>query len=349
MDQITSKIKPSRVTIEDVAKRAGVSIKTVSRVTNNEPNVRPATRAKVMRAISDLDYLPDPSARSLASRRSNLVGLLYDNPSASYLVSIQEGALRASRAAGYDLVIHPCDYQDENLGPELERMIRQSNIDGLVLTPPLSDMPGIVGLLDKLKTPFVRVAPADENDRDRAVYTNDREVCAEMTCYLHSLGHDKIGFLIGHPDHGAVLKRYDGYVQGMRECGLQLRKEFVVQGFNSFESGIECARKLLTADDRPTAIFASNDDMAAGVIHVAHELELDIPRDLSVAGFDDVPLASQLWPSLTTIRQPMKAMAATATELLLINMGRSRGTAKPELTIPAELIVRRSSGPAPGR
>ena len=347
MDQITSKIRTSRVTIADVAERAGVSIKTVSRVTNNEPNVRPATRAKVIRAIADLDYLPDPSARSLASRRSHLVGLLYDNPSASYLVSIQNGALRASRAAGYDLIIHPCDYRADSLAVDLERMVRQSNVDGLVLTPPLSDMPGIVGLLDRLKTPFVRVAPADGDDRDRAVYTNDESVCAEMTRYLHSLGHERIGFIIGHPDHGAVLKRFDGYRQGMHECGLDMHEDLVAQGYNSFESGLECAHALLGTARRPTAIFASNDDMAAGVIRVAHELGLRVPDELSVAGFDDVPLASQLWPPLTTIRQPMEAMAKTAAELLLLNMGRHSDGHEPERTIASELIVRESTGPAP--
>lgn len=345
MDRITTKLGARAATIADVARVAGVSIKTVSRVTNNEPNVRDSTRAKVLRAVDELDYRPNASARSLASRRSYLVGLLYDNPSASYLVSIQDGALKASRAAGYDLIIHPCSYQDRSLGEEIETMIRQAKVDGLVLTPPLSDMKGIVSLLDEIGIPYVRVAPAEPDDTQRAVYTNDEAVCAEMTRYLFELGHENIGFVVGHPDHGAVLKRYDGYKKGLAECGLQLDERLIAQGYNSFESGVQCAKKLLSLRARPSAIFASNDDMAAGVIRVAHEMGLAIPGELSVAGFDDIPLSRQLWPALTTIRQPMAAMAATATELLLSNIDDKPLAPEFVTTIPSELVIRDSTGP----
>ncbi|MDH3589450.1 MAG: LacI family DNA-binding transcriptional regulator [Gammaproteobacteria bacterium] len=334
----------ARPTIADVARLAGVSIKTVSRVANNEPNVRDGTRKKVLEVIADLNYLPNPSARSLASRRSFLIGLLYDNPSASYLVNIQDGALKTSRATGYDLIIHPCVYKDPNLTTELQMMIAQSKVDGLVLTPPLSDMDSVVNLLDELGMPFVRVAPADRSDTGRAIYTNDSETCAEMTAYLHSLGHEDIAFIIGHPDHGAVAQRFDGYQAGMKKCGLTVRKDFIAQGYNSFESGVDCAKQLLSLKRPPTAIFASNDDMAAGVIKEAHDRGLAIPGDLSVAGFDDIPLASYLWPALTTVRQPIQQMAASAAELLLTKLG-ARDDGEIESVVKSELVIRESTGP----
>lgn len=334
-------------TIADVARRAGVSIKTVSRVTNNEPNVRDETRAKVMRAVAELGYQPNLSARSLASRRTFLVGLLYDNPSASYLVGVQNGALKASRAAGYDLIIHPCDYTEEGLEREIDAILRQAKVDGFVLTPPLSDRESLVAMLERRGTAFSLVAPATQDYSERAIYTNDAEICAELTRYLHSLGHERIGFVVGHPDHGAVLKRYDGYRRGLADSGLELDETIVAQGYNSFESGLACARELLARDPTPTAIFASNDDMAAGVLRAAQEAGLHIPEDLSIAGFDDIPLARQLWPALTTVRQPIAAMAEAATMLVLEQLGQLREQDPIDTIIPSQIMVRESTGPAP--
>jgi LacI family transcriptional regulator len=223
-------------------------------------------------------------------------------------------------------------------------MITQSNIDGLVLTPPLSDMDDVVSMLTDIGMPFVRIAPADSNDIENSIYTNDEQACAEMTTYLHSLGHTDIGFIIGHPDHGAVGHRYRGYKSGLEQCGLVLRKKLIAQGYNSFESGIDCAVELLDLDKPPTAIFASNDDMAAGVIKVAHDRGMRIPADLSVAGFDDIPLASYIWPALTTIRQPIQKMASAAANLLMMKLGDQQRDI--EMTIESELVIRESTGPA---
>jgi LacI family transcriptional regulator len=336
----------ANTTIEDVAKRAKVSIKTVSRVINNEAHVREKTRLKVERAIQKLGYRPNVSARSLASTRSYLIGLLYDNHSASYLIEIQNGALRTSRAQGYDLVIHPCHYEDPQLVDSISSIIRSRAVDGLILTPPLSDMQPLLQSLDKADVAFALIAPANAADDDRSIYTNDQEACAEMTRYLASLGHRRIGFVIGHPDHGAVGNRYLGYRDGLKSSGMKFDRSLVQQGYNSFESGEKCGRRLLNREDRPTAIFAANDDMAAGVMKAAHEMGLSIPGDLSVAGFDDVPLARYIWPSLTTIRQPMDEMAVQATALL---MNQIRGNTDDEIehTIPSTLVIRESTGPAP--
>jgi LacI family transcriptional regulator len=342
----------SKPTIEDVAKLAGVSIKTVSRVVNNEANVRDATRARVQRAIAELNYSPNQSARSLASRRSYLIGLLYDDPSlyeipsSSYVISIQEGVLKACKDRKYDLLIHPCVYQDRRIAAEIQSLIEHSRLDGLVLAPPLSDMTRIIRAIEASGTPLARIAPGSRGGQHPMVRTNDREVAAAMTQYLASLGHERIAFITGHKDHKAVANRYLGYEDAIRESGQKLQTRFVCAGDNSFKSGEHCAASLLETRTPPTAIFASNDDMAAGVLRVAQRLGLRVPGDLSVAGFDDIPLAQQVFPSLTTIRQPLAQMAELATSMLI--EGLEGGPASPEPhSIDSTLVIRDSTGPVP--
>ena len=211
-------------------------------------------------------------------------------------------------------------------------------------------MKTLKALLEEQSVPLVRIAPAEHADDRRSVYTNDRESCAKMTEQLAGLGHARIGFIVGNPDHAAVADRFQGYRDGLRKCGLTLDRKLVAQGYNSYDSGVECARKLLQlpAPKRPTAIFASNDEMAAGVLAVAHGLGLAIPEDLSVVGFDDVPLASQVWPALTTIRQPIPAMAAQAAELLLRQL-RGEPYDHSGHVVESALMFRQSHGPSRDR
>jgi len=337
----------SKATINHVAQRAGVSIKTVSRVVNNEPNVSPATREKVLKAVEELAYQPNPSARSLAGKRTFVLGLLYDNPSANYVIDVQNGALAASRAQGYDLLIHPCDHRSPTLIQEVTGLLDQSRVDGLILTPPLSDLSAVLERLIASKLPFVRIAPAVDKHLSPYVATNDRDAAYQMTLQLLTLGHQRIGFICGHPDHQAVAGRYQGYCAALGDHGIEVQEKYVVQGYNSFESGEQAARKLLALTPRPTAIFAANDDMAAGTMMVAHQLGLNIPNDISVAGFDDTPVAHQIWPSLTTVRQPIQTMAQTAAELLLTQVqGKKLPSADTELE--SSLILRDSTGPVLG-
>lgn len=340
----------TNATIHDVAAQARVSIKTVSRVINNVKTVQPQTRERVMRVIRKLDYHPNPSARGLGGSRSYLIGLLYDNSCAYYATGVLAGVLETCRAARYQVVLHPCDYEAPTLAAEISRNVRQSRADGVIVTPPLSDMRTVIDALEEQSIPFVRIAPAEHTNDLHCVFTNDRESCAKMTEQLASLGHKRIGFVVGNPDHAAVADRYRGYRDGLRACGLQLDKKLVVQGYNSYNSGAECGRKLLNlpAAKRPTAIFASNDEMAAGVLAVAHGMGLAVPEDLSVAGFDDVPLASQVWPALTTIRQPIPVMSARAAELLLRQL-RGEPDDRSGHIVESTLTFRQSTGPAPNR
>jgi LacI family transcriptional regulator len=340
----------ANATIIDVAKHAGVSIKTVSRVINDVKTVKPQIRERVMRAIQKLDYHPNPSARGLGGNRSYLLGLLYDISCGYYATSVLAGAMERSRAAKYQIVMQPCDYNADSLADDICRSLRQSRADGVILTPPLSDLSAVTEAIESLDIPFVKIAPGKHTDTYRSVCTNDRESCASMTEQLAALGHQRIGFIIGNPDHAAVMDRYRGYLDGLESSGLRLDKTLVVQGYNSHASGVQSARKLLNVAPakRPTAIFASNDEMAAGALTVAHSLGLGVPEDISIVGFDDAPLASQVWPALTTIRQPIPDMAAQAAQLLLSTLG-GEPADHTKHVLPSSLLFRQSTGPAPNR
>jgi LacI family transcriptional regulator len=311
----------SRANIFDVAKRAGVSIKTVSRVVNDEPNVRDSTKDRVIKAIDELNYRPDRAARNLASHRSHLIALVYDDPSAyeipsaGYVIRMQQGALLACRRANCELLIHPCNYLDKNVGSQLKALIDRVRPDGIVLAAPLSNMPNIVCAIEATGTPLVPISSGKKNGKHFSVAMTDRESSAEMTRYLASLGHKNIAFLTGHPKHKAVKNRFLGYKDGLQQSGLTFSEDLVEA--NSIRSGEACALKLLDRKNRPSAIFAANDDMAAGVVRVADRLGIKVPSELSVAGCDDVALAQQIYPSLSTIRQPLSAMAERAATALI--------------------------------
>ena len=342
----------SKTTIFDVAKSAGVSIKTVSRVVNNEPNVRQSTRDRVNKAIDKLKYRPDQSARNLASHRSHLIGLVYDDPacyempSGGYILDLQQGALRASKAARCELLIHPCDFRRKDVGTVLKTLIQQTRVAGLVVAAPLSNMPRIVRAIEETNTPLVRLSPGNHSKNERCVKTNDRNVSAEMTRYLAELGHERIAFITGDPDHKAVAHRFLGYKDGLADSGLKLSDRLVVAGDNSFGSGQSAAEKLLRRKRPPTAIFAANDDMAAGIIRVAQRRGVRIPEQLSVAGFDDIALARQIYPTLTTIRQPLTRMAEQAVAMLTQNHAENAEIPN-TVCIPASIKIRESTGPAP--
>ena len=306
-----------KATIQDVADLAGVSIKTVSRVVNKEKSIRETTRTKVLKAIKKLQYTPNLSARGLAGQHSFLLALLYDNPSANYVLDIQKGVLDECRQDGFDLLIHPCDLNSAELLNDINELVRKSRVAGLILTPPLSDSVSLIEKLALAKIPFVRIAPANHNAISPYVYCDDETAALQMTEHLLALGHVDIGFIKGHPQHGASELRLAGYKKALKKAGLSIKRQLIRQGYFDFSSGVRCATHLLTQARPPTAIFASNDDMAAGVLFVAHQRSINVPQQLSVVGFDDTPAAQQMWPALTTVKQPIVAMAQAATTALI--------------------------------
>jgi LacI family transcriptional regulator len=333
----------SRKTIHDVAKAAGVAIKTVSRVLNDEPNVRPETRARVLAAAEQMQYLPSLSARSLAGRRSFLIGLVYENPSANYLVDLQHGAMARCRKEKFRLFVHQCSGRGDDLIRDVMGLIDQTHVDGLVVSPPLSESAQLIAALDQRNLPFVRIAPNDLNHPSPYVDMDDEGAALEMTEHLIAAGHRRIGFIIGHPNHIASSLRLRGYRAALVRHQIAFDAAYVKQGYFVFESGLEAARELLTMSNAPTAVFASNDDMAAGVLLAAHELAIPVPGRLSIAGFDDTYISRIVWPRLTTIHQPSYDLAFCATDLLLQSLkdGDSPRTAR----LPHKLIRRESTGP----
>ncbi len=333
------------VTIDDVAELAGVSIKTVSRVLNQEPHVREATRERVLAAAKQLDYTPNVSARALAGARSYLIALYYDNPSPGYVGQVEQGSMSACRRAGYHLIVEEAQENGVSLRDRIMAFHGRVRPEGVILTPPLCDLPEVLDALDAAKANYVRIAPSRDLERSPYVYIDDRKAALEMTVYLQELGHTDIAFIQGPPDHFAAARRCEGFLDAMASANLPVRPEWVQPGEFSFRSGSEAGERLLASPVRPTAIFAGNDDMALGVMAVANRLHIEIPADLTLVGFDDSPSARVVWPQLTTVCQPAAEMAAVAAELLI---GRTAADREPRgHLLDFRLVLRESSGPPP--
>lgn len=291
-------------TIEKVAERAGVSAKTVSRVINNERGVREETRTRVLKAIEELDYQPNLNARSLAGDRSFLVGLFYSRPG-DYLSEFQAGAVQRCREAGLHLMVEPVDTDSARLAHDLDTLVRQLRMEGAILLPPLSDYSGVRDTLARAGVPTVHIAPMHEPADSPSVDTDDRAAARQVTAQLIEHGHRRIGFIRGRADHRVSEQRYLGFADAMHARGLPIDPQLVQTGTFEFAGGLECARSILESPNPPTAIFASNDDMAAATMCIARQMNLVLPDQLSIVGFDDAPIATMLWPQLTTVRQPV--------------------------------------------
>ncbi len=305
-----------RATIKDVSQIARVSTKTVSRVLNKERYVSAETRQRVERAVAQLNFQPSAAARTLAGRRSFQIALIYDNHSPHYIHQIQTGVWARCVEEGVRLLAQPTDAASMRLAQEVGGLIDQTQVDGVILSSPVTDAVAALDELERRQIPYVRISPGTEHGRSSSVAMDDVQAADEMTSHLISLGHKRIGFIIGHSNHTASDQRLFGYRRALDRAGLPFEPKYVRPGEFDFASGEAAADVLLDLPQPPTAIFASNDDMAAGVLTVAHRRGMTLPRDLSVAGFDDTPLASQLWPPLTTVRQPTRELAYAAASLL---------------------------------
>jgi LacI family transcriptional regulator len=306
-----------KATINDIARLAGVSKKTVSRVINDSPLVKPETRTKVHALMQEYGYMPDPQARGLAFRRSFLIGLVFDNPTAQYIVNIQYGVLDALRETSYELVVHPCDSKSEGYIDGIRRFVQQQKLHGVILIPRVSEDQALAETLRAIECRYVRIASIPLDDAARMLVTQDRAAGAEAANYLESLGHRRIGLITGPRRYRSSIERGDGFIDALGRRGIQVPADRVYEGGYTFESGVAGAEQLLARPDRPTAIFACNDEMAAGVYKAALRMGIAIPGELSVVGYDDSPLASQLWPALTTIRLPVRDVGRQAATLLL--------------------------------
>ncbi|MEN3749106.1 LacI family DNA-binding transcriptional regulator [Sphingomonas sp. HF-S3] len=323
-----------------MSRLAGVSIKTVSRVLNREKRVAEATRAKVNAAVASLNYRPNVAARTLAGHRSFQIALACDNPSPYYVYEMQSGIRDRCQMDGVRMIAQPYDHDSERLLDDIESLVDASGVDGLILTPPATDYPEVLALMARRNVRFVRVSPGTDLDLTASVFIDNVGAATAMTRHLLALGHRRIGFISGHASYATSTQRLEGYRSALDDADIAFDPLLVRPGDYDFASGADATEALLALRDPPSAIFAANDDMAAGALSVAHRRGLSVPAQLSIAGFGDDAVSRFVWPPLTTIRQPTRTLGYQAADLLLA------GEFKIERReVPFELVRRESTGP----
>lgn len=338
--------KGRAVTIDEVAALADVSPMTVSRVVNGHGKVRDATRERVMRAINELGYTPNLAASALATAQNTRIALIYTNPSSAYLGELLIGALRGAARTATQLVIDTWDNYNAETQRGAARALAKS-VAGAILPPPLCESRAVVSELISGGIPVVAIASARFNQEISCVRIDDFRASQDIAEHLIALGHTRIGYIKGHPNQTASARRFEGFQAALGAAGMNVDHTLVQQGYFTYRSGLEAAEKLLGHRRPPTAIFASNDDMAAAVVSVAHRRGLDVPRDLSVVGFDDTSAATTVWPELTTIHQPIASMADSAIDVLLRDIRRNDRTVRllADHVVAHKLVMRDSVAP----
>lgn len=332
-----------RPTINDVARLAGVSKRTVSRVINGAANVGETTRKRIQSIIEDVGFQPDKQARGLAASRSYLLGLIYDNPDALFIDQVQRGVLSVCAQRGYELVVHPCHFKHDDYIDNCINFIQRSNIDGVIILPPLSESRELAAALRKKHLHYVRLASVDIDDHTNIVVSDDRAALSDLARYLVSLGHRDIGIISGPKHYLSSSERLAGLCDTLAELGIHLPASRIIEGENSYQSGLECGLKLLASASPPQAIFANNDEMAAGVLRAAHQLGIAVPQQLSIAGFDDNLLAARVIPSLTTVQRPVTAMASLAAQKIINRIEHNHTDQVDEYLVKPHLIIREST------
>lgn len=326
-------------TIVDVAEKAGVSFKTVSRVLNGEPNVRDATRQKVLDAADSLNFTLNHSARSLRAHNPPVIALIVQNPASSYAHELQLGILKGCQDIGYRLQVETSEKFEVP-----DTLKRRKGLAGIILGPPQADHLSLVKRLADLDLPFVRLATELDLHATPRISVDETRAAFDAVNHLIDLGHRRIAMIEGANDQHASRLRVSGYEKAMRAAGLTIEPDLILPGNFTFESGRLAAETLLKRSDRPTAVFAANDDMAAGCLATAYRYNIRIPDDLSIIGFDDSASARLVYPALSTIRQSTVEMATLAVKWL-DQMRRGKQPQTMHRIIPHELIIRKSSAP----
>jgi len=321
----------------------------VSRALNDAPHVSETVRRKVKEAAAALDYHPNLAAQSLIARRSYLIGLTYERPSPSYVVELQNGALGRLENERYRLVVLPFNHVASR-PEELGKLLLRAGLDGVLLAPPACDQPVLLDMIERQKLPYARITP--HSDLDRGLVVAMDEVAAGQTVAAHilSLGHRRVGVILGDPSHAASRGRLEGYRQAFDEAGVAIDDSLVGTGDFTYDVGYRVALELLDRPLRPTAILAQNDDMAVAAIAAARDLGLSVPQQLSVAGFDNSEVSRTAWPQLTTVHQPVREMAWDAANRLIAALDGETDSAAPyRHDHPHELLVRASTAPPPAQ
>jgi LacI family transcriptional regulator len=332
-----------KLTITDVAKLAGVSKKTVSRVINRSGLVKDETRDRIMKVVEEHGYTPDPQARALALRRSHLVALISDQPNPQYVVDMQSGILEGLAPTHYQLVIRPCDRKSPTLYDDICEIIQHQKFFGVILTPSISEDDELIGRLRRIECPYVRIAAVSLDSPENMVETHDYVGAAEAARHIADLGHRRIAHVRGPDTFLSAKERLRGFRVGLAEHGLAVEEQYLIRGAYTFESGIDCGERLLSLPKPPTAVFAGSDEMAVGVYQAVRQAGLRVPDDLSIVGFDDSRMATRIWPTLTTVRLPIRYMGRTAVQLLVSNHDPAAMQPPAATSVMPSLIVRGST------
>ena len=331
----------AKPTINDIARISGVSKKTVSRVINRSPLLTTDTRERVEAVIAELGYVPNPQARALALGRNFLIGLVHDNPNAQMVLNFQEGVLDAIRDTEFALAVRPVDRHSPDLISDVRHFVETQRLYGVLILPPLSENDAFAALFDELGCNYVRMGSAELDVPSRLVQSNDRQAVHEAMERLIALGHRRIGLIEGPEGFRSAVERREGWRIALAAHNLPCGTEMMARGAYTFETGRDAAESLLGLAHPPTAIFASNDVMAAGALHAARARGLDVPQDVSIVGFDDTAIAAAIWPPLSTVRWPIRAMGRSAARKLI-----HREAASQEQSLfPTEFIARASVAP----
>jgi LacI family transcriptional regulator len=331
-----------KITIAEIARRAGVSKTTVSRVLNNRPYVDKVTRRKIRRIIAETGYTPHAAAVSLATGRNSLVGLLSPSLHQPWTIEIIQGIAEAIDSTEYELVLYTTTMAERNQ-ETYARALTNGLTDGLIVILPRADGMNYLADLRRHLFPVVLIDYRGlSSDLPSVTATNFAGACSAVD-HLIELGHRCIGMITGLMDLGCSRDRLAGYRHTLEQAGLVFEPSLVVPGDFSELSGCEAMNRLLSLPEPPTAVFASNDEMAFGAMRALKGHGLCVPDDVSLVGFDDVPMAQYTSPPLTTVRQPMRDMGCQAVEMLLTQIRRDR-LEQPGVVVPTRLIVRESSG-----
>jgi len=330
------------VTLTDVAKKANVSIKTVSRVVNQETSVSEATRQKVLATIEELGYVPNLWAQRLRSNQTKIVTLLFNDASSLYLMRTITGLIEVSRRYNYTINLQSMDPHDKTSVNEVLSIAKQKMVDGFLITPPCDTSEHLMNRLHDMEFPFIQISPMKKKSIHPWISATDEQGTFEATRYLLTLGHRRIGYIQGNAEHQSSWERLKGYKTALQEAGVEFDDMLYRQGNWTHAAGLREGRSLLTMQYPPSAIMGS-DETVSGVIQAGWELGLHCPEDFSVVGFDDIPLAHQITPPLTTIKQHVGEIAQNAMTVLIKQL--IPGTDQEiSIQVPTELIIRGSTG-----
>ena len=329
-------------TIRVVAKLAGCSIKTVSRVVNNEPNVSVSTRQRVLDAVRNTGYVPNLTARRLVNQKSySLCVIMYPgfyNSSPTFLSRL----LDLGYEENYEILIQNYYPNRSKSRQRVVELVNQRRFDGFITTPPCDSDGFLIDFLSTYKIPVVQVNPLVNNQDLMYVSGDDVNGAHQVTKYLISLGHTKIACFTGPRNLRSSQDRFSGFRSAMEESHISLEKSYMQDTEYKFDGGSTALRILMHNNNPPTAIFAGHDEAALGALFAAREMDILVPNQLSIAGFEDLPMASQVWPRITTFHQPADDLLYEATRLLISTLKNSPIISK-QITLPGNLIVRNST------